>query len=311
MSSLTQRYISAAVAGVPEPARDDVARELRASVADAVEAHVSGGMAPDDAEVQALTDLGDPAVLAERFGGRPRHLIGPPYFGHYERLLRTLLLVVLPIVAVAVMLAQALSGSSPIDVILGVVGTVFQVGVQIAFWVTVVFAVLERTHTPLPSSPWTPDALPEVPVRRVGLAETVAGIAGLVLLMWTIIWQRDHWQVTVNGAEVPVLDRAAWNPWISILLGILLASIIVAVVTYRRGHWTVPLAIANTVLNAAFAGIVVWLWSTDALLTPGVDDLVPGALLAPLPWLVVGIAVFDTVDTWWDVLRSGPADGGE
>jgi hypothetical protein len=305
MSSLTQRYISAAVTGVPEPARDDVAEELRASVADAVEAHVAAGMAPAEAEVRALSDLGDPAVLAERFGGRPRHLIGPAYFGHYQQLLKTLLAVVLPIVTIAVLIAEALAGAAPLDVLVSALGTVFQVGVQIAFWVTVVFAVLERTHTPMPTAAWTPDALPEVPDRRVGLGETVAGVAGLVLLMWAMIWQRDHWLVTVGGAEVPVLNEDVWIPWVVTLLVIVLASIVLAIVVYRSGHWTVPLAIVNTVLNVAFAGLVVWLWSAGTLLTPGVADLVPDGLLAPVPWIVVGIAVFDTLGTWWDVLRDG------
>ena len=39
------------------------------------------------------------------------------------------------------------------------------------------------------------------------------------------------------------------------------------------------------------------------LLTPGVADLVPGGLLNPLVWIVVGIAVFDTIEGWWQVLR--------
>jgi hypothetical protein len=83
MTTLTQRYVQAAVAGVPASQRDDVAEELNASVADAVDDLVTAGLTPQEAERKALTDLGDPAVLAERFGGRPRHLIGPAYFGQY------------------------------------------------------------------------------------------------------------------------------------------------------------------------------------------------------------------------------------
>lgn len=303
MNTLTQRYVHAAVAGLPESQRDDVAQELNTSLADAIDDLVAGGLSREAAERQALDDLGDPAVLAERFGGRPRHLIGPAYFSQYSQLLRTLVLVIVPIVAVASLLAQALAGASPLDAVFSVVGIVFQLVVQLAFWVTLVFAVLERSHTPVPSPSWSPDDLPEIPDRRVGLGETVSGIALLTVLMWAILWQRDHWLVTVGGTEVPVLNAQVWSPWLVVLLVVLLASIVLEIVTYRVGHWTVALAAVNTALNAAFAGIVVWLWTGERLLTEGVSDLVPGGLLTPLVWIVVGIAVFDTVEGWWKALR--------
>lgn len=303
MNTLTQRYVHAAVAGLPESQRDDVAQELNTSLADAIDDLVAGGLSREAAERQALDDLGDPAVLAERFGGRPRHLIGPAYFSQYSQLLRTLVLVIVPIVAVASLLAQALAGASPLDAVFSVVGIVFQLVVQLAFWVTLVFAVLERSHTPVPSPSWSPDDLPEIPDRRVGLGETVSGIALLTVLMWAVLWQRDHWLVTVGGTEVPVLNAQVWSPWLVVLLVVLLASIVLEIVTYRVGHWTVALAAVNTALNAAFAGIVVWLWTGERLLTAGVADLVPGGLLTPLVWIVVGIAVFDTVEGWWKALR--------
>lgn len=303
MTTLTQRYVHAAVAGLPETQRDDVAEELNASVADAIDDLVAGGLTREEAERQALNDLGDPAVLSERFGGRPRHLIGPEYFPQYSQLLRTLLLVVVPIVGAASLLAQAMAGASPVDALLSVVGIVFQLVVQMAFWVTLVFALLERSHTPVPSRSWTPDDLPEVTDRRIGLGETVFGISALTVLMWAILWQRDHWLVTVGGIEVPVLNPDVWTPWLVVLLVVLLASILLEIVKYRVGQWSVSLAVINTILNAAFAGIVVWLWTADLLLTPGVADLVPGGLLNPLVWIVVGIAVFDTIEGWWQVLR--------
>ena len=303
MSTLTQRYVQAAVAGVPATQRDDVAEELNASVADAIDDLVASGMTSQDAERQALMDLGDPAVLAERFGGRPRHLIGPAYFGQYWQLLRTLLLVVVPIVGVTTLLVQGLASADPIPAVLSALGTMFQVGVQIAFWVTVVFVILEWQHTPVPHTEWTPDALPEPAERKISVGDTVAGVTLLVVLMWAMIWQRDHWLVTVGGAQVPVLNADLWIPWFLVLMGVLGASIVLEIVKYRVGHWTITLAAVNTVLNAAFAGIVVFLWSAGTLLTPGVPDLVHSALLSPLPLIVVLIAVIDTLSGWWNVLR--------
>lgn len=303
MNTLTERYVNAAVAGLPESQRDDVAKELRASVTDAIEDLTASGLSHEQAELRALTDLGDPAVLAESFGGRPRHLIGPDYFSQYSGLLRTLLLVVVPIVGLATLAAQALAGISPVSALFSALGVMFQVGVQIAFWVTVVFAVLERSHSPVPARNWTPGDLPDVVEHRIGLGETVAGIGMLMVLMWALLWQRDHWLVTVGGAEVPVLNPAVWTPWLVLLLAVVAASIVLEIVTYRVGRWTVPLAVVNTGLNIAFVAIVTGLWTAGTLLTPGVADLVPGGLLNVLPWIVVGIAVLDTVDSWRGAAR--------
>lgn len=299
--TLTDRYINAAVAGVPDPARKDVADELTASVADAVDALVAGGLTRQDAEVKALTELGDPAVLAERFGGRPRHLIGPDHYREYTQLLKTLLAVVLPIVAIGSLLAQALAGAPAIDGLLSTGGILFQVGVQIAFWVTVVFAVLERTGTPTSGKQWTPADLPEPVNRRIGLGETVPAVVGLTLLIWLMLSQRYLWQVTSDGAEVPVLNPDAWMPWLTLVVGVLLAQIVLEVVKYRIGHWTVALAAVTTVLNLAFAGIVIGLWNAGTLLSPGVGGL--WTWLGWLPWVVGLIAILDTADAWWKLRR--------
>lgn len=303
MTDLVDRYVTAAVAGVPQPQRDDVTRELQASVADAIDDLVASGLTREEAERQAMTELGDPAVLAERFGGRPRHLIGPAYFGQYVQLLRVLLMVVVPIVGVASLLAQGLAGSSPLPAVLSALGTMAAVAVQIAFWVTVVFVILERTDTALPTGKWTPDDLPEVVDRKIGIGEIVGGISWAVLLIWLMVWQRDHWLVSVDNQQVPILNENAWVPWLLLLIGALVAAIVLEVCKLRVGHWTVMLATANTVINATIAGVVVFLWSAGDLLTAGVADLVPGGLLNPLPWIVVLIAVLDSANGWWHVVR--------
>jgi hypothetical protein len=171
----------------------------------------------------------------------------------------------------------------------------------------VVFAILERTNTALPTRTWTPDDLPEVVDRRIGIAEVVGGISWAVLLIWALIWQRDHWLVRVNGAEVAVLNEDAWVPWLLVVIGALIAAIVLEICKLRVGRWTPTLAAVNTLINAVIAGIIVYLWSAGALLTAGVADLVPAGLLNPLPWIVVLIAVLDTASGWWNVLRRSAA----
>ena len=62
--TLTDRYVAATLRSIPVDKRDDIDRELRASITDAVDARVESGSDPAEAEERVLTELGDPARLA-------------------------------------------------------------------------------------------------------------------------------------------------------------------------------------------------------------------------------------------------------
>ncbi len=62
---------------VPEKQRADLSAELRASIADQIDARVESGESRDAAERAVLIELGDPDALAAGYTDRPLHLIGP------------------------------------------------------------------------------------------------------------------------------------------------------------------------------------------------------------------------------------------
>src|SRR3954464_2212709 len=109
-TTLTDRYVSAAVRTVPEDQRSDLAAELRASIDDQVDARVEGGEPRGSAERAVLTDLGDPDKLAAGYMDRPLYLIGPRYFLDWWRLLKLLLWIVLPCAAFGIALGQTIAG---------------------------------------------------------------------------------------------------------------------------------------------------------------------------------------------------------
>src|SRR5690606_7305232 len=78
--TLTDRYVYAVIRSLPESQRADIERELRASIADAIETRIEAGEAPEAAERATLTELGDPMRLAGEYADRPSWLIGPKYF---------------------------------------------------------------------------------------------------------------------------------------------------------------------------------------------------------------------------------------
>lgn len=95
-NTLTDRYVHEVVRRIPANQRDDVADELRATITDTVEARDVEGT--ESAERDVLTEMGDPTRLAARYADRPLALIGAELYPQYVRLLKVLLLTVLPIV---------------------------------------------------------------------------------------------------------------------------------------------------------------------------------------------------------------------
>jgi hypothetical protein len=314
-ASMTDRYVAAALKGVATEQRTDVAAELRGSIADAVDARVAQGESPDDAERAVLTGLGDPTRLAAEYSGRPLYLIGPAFYPDYIRLLRLLLSIVVPIIAIVVGAASVLAGADPWNVLLGAAGSAFSVGVQLTFWVTLVFALIDRSGAQprTTTSEWDLDDLPEPPDRRIGLGETVASVTGLALLIWFLLWQPGYQEsFDAGGPSIPILDPALSTFWIPVLVAVLLASIALEIVKYRRGHWTIPLSAVNTVLSLAFAIPALWLIVTDQFLNPEFLTAVATGEFASLvdlmptvaAWVIAVVCVFDIAEGWWKALRA-------
>ncbi|MFU8853447.1 permease prefix domain 1-containing protein [Micromonospora sp. SL1-18] len=269
MSTLTDRYVAATLRAVPAQRRTEIATELRASIEDMIDGRSDAGQDRGSAEREVLTELGNPEQLAARYTDRRLQLIGPRYFLVWWRLLRTLLTFIPAIVGVAAGVVKATIDGEPGAAIgAGVVGAM-QTAVQIAFWVTLVFAVLERTNTPLNLPEWSVDQLPEAPKeRQVTLVDTCATIVFLVLAIAFLPWQHFQSWVSSDGRRLPMIDPALWTSWLPLLAAVLVASIGLEIAKYRARRWTWPLVAVKTVLDLAFAVPLAWLLLTDRLLNP-------------------------------------------
>ena len=159
-SMLTDRYIGAVVRTVPEAQRDDVAAELRAAIADQIDARVERQEAPDAAERAVLTALGDPDKLAAGYADRPLYLISPRYYLEWWRLVKLLLWIVVPLAAFGVALGQTLAGAGIGTIIGTTIGATVSVVVHLFFWTALVFALIDRAETAGAGPVWSLDRLP-------------------------------------------------------------------------------------------------------------------------------------------------------
>ncbi|MEV0215722.1 permease prefix domain 1-containing protein [Micromonospora sp. NPDC050695] len=269
MNTLTDRYLAATLRSVAAPRRNEIASELRASIDDMIEGRTDSGQDAATAEREVLTELGNPDVLAARYADRRLQLIGPTYYLIWLRLLKLLLTFIPALVGTIVTVVEVAEGKG-----FGAIGpgvaVAMQVAVQITFWLTLTFAIIERTQTAVDLPEWTVDQLPVAPVRRgIPLADTIAAVVMLVVTIgYLTLQQFQSWVRDTNGENIPILDPALWSFWLPALIVVLVASAIFEVVKYRVGRWTWTLFGVKALLNLAFSVPVIWLALSDRLLNP-------------------------------------------
>jgi hypothetical protein len=315
-ATLTDRYVFAVARSLPEARRDDVERELRATIADDVDARVDAGTAPADAERAALTELGDPARLVAGYLDRPLHLIGPRYYLAWVRLLRLLLIVVLPIVAATSVMGHLIGGTPPGGIFGATIGLLITLAVHLAFWTAFVFWLMERSDQRTMVDTWTLDTLPTPPVKGAPpFSDMVASVAFLVVAAVAIVGQQ-FWSgfSDENGEVIPILAPQLWAWGIPILLAIIAAEIGFAVWLWKSARWTVAHVIVNIVLALGAAALVLALVTGPGLYSPewfaqfGADDEIDPRHIANVITAVaaVGIALWDSVDGVVKFLRQKP-----
>ena len=307
-TSLTARYVEAAMRTVPEEQRTDLATELRASIHDQVEARIADGEDPSAAERAVLTALGDPDRLAAGYTDRPLYLIGPRLFLDWWRLLKLLL----SSVGAAVMFAVALGAAVDVDPCGEIVGSVvvtgMSVAVHLAFWTTLVFAVVERTTSRRDQvlNPWTVDKLPEKQDCGRGVGELVTALLMLALAAGAVLWDHTRGFVLTGQSDESFLDPSLWPVWTAGLFVLIGAQALLAVTVFAHRGWNLPLAAVNALLNAVLVVGVAVLYAQDRLVNPqffpsiieeGATDVTP-IISTVLLFVVVGSSVWDSFDTF-------------
>lgn len=270
-ASLTERYVHAVVRDLPEDQRNDLARELRSTIADMVEADLADGTSYDDAERAALVQLGHPALLASSFAQGPQFLIGPRFFNIWKRLVRNLLLWVPALAATLSVVAELAAGGVETvgDVVVAALAGAWGAAVQVVFWPTLVFAILERTKGGEDVLAWDPDMLPDIaaPHRGITLGEAATGATWSLVVAAALVLQHDLTWIGPDS-RVPLLDPDLWTWWLPFLIVVAVSSAALELWKYRAG-WTPAVLAATVVTSVAFSGPVAWLAQDDRLLNPG------------------------------------------
>ena len=274
--SLINRYIAEVGRHLPEKDRSDIEAEIRSMIEDMLEERGQTATSTDDKGiVETLEELGDPKLLAYKYAPPKRYLIGPEWYEGYLKILQRILLTALPVIA-AVMFVLTLI-NDPLNFV-GAAGkaveSVFNVGVQILFWVTLVFFFLERSGEKpddLPKSSswtWTIAQLPEMPRKRqISVAETVMNIAVLLFLMiWIALpFALDRFQ---GSPPIPFLHPNLWNFWLPVFFVIMGLTLLHEVFKLKIGSWTPALTLTNVILGLVSIVYIVALVTSQDVINP-------------------------------------------
>ena len=275
--SLIDRYIAEVGRHLPEKDRSDIEAEIRSIVEDMLEERGHRVTSAEDKIIaETLEGLGDPRLLAARYAPPKHYLIGPAWYDFYITTLRRVLFTALPIFAVVTFIITLTE--NPLDFINAVgdaVGGAFNIGVQILFWVTLVFVFLERSDEvpdapPSPNSrAWTVAQLPRLPQKRqISVAETVMNIAVLLfLLIWIALpFALDRFQG--NPVTVSFLHPNLWNFWLPLFFVIMALTLVHEVFKLKIGSWTPSLTATNVILGLISIIYIAALVTTQDVINP-------------------------------------------
>jgi hypothetical protein len=300
MTSLVDRYVLTALRRVPEAQRADIDRELRASIADAVDARVDAGEPHDTAVENALLELGDSDNLADRYADRRTYLIGPELFGPWRRLMTMLFSIVLPIIVAIGVVADIIDGAGVGTIIGGTVTAIITIGAQLAFWTTLVFAIIERTGAGKKelSLTWRPENLPEYSDGRSVTSQLVVDLAWIALLIAALVLQQFAF------TDVPVLNPANWTFWWPYLIVMLLLEAAYSVWVHRARVRTHVMTAVNAVLGLLSAVPMIWLLASDRFFNPeySFSRIGDGSVS---DWVSTVVIVVVVVVTGWDIVDQG------
>lgn len=308
-TTLTDRYVSATLRRVPEKQRPEIEMELRAAIADDVDARLEQGDAPETAEHAALAELGDPYRLAASYTNRSLALIGPDIYPTYLRTLKVVCWISLPIVALVLAAISIAQGRNVFADIFGPLGQAISVGIYITFIITLVFVILERTQPDetrqIADRAWTPDALAmEIePPSLTKWGDVVSQVVGSVLLAGFLVFDRlTPFVPNKAGRDVPVLDQHLWSFWIPLFLVLLGLAIVYEFGKLRIGRWSVGTRVASTVFGLVSAGALIAMVLTTTVVNPqlvSVPVLAAGSWLWTVVSLVIGVIWLGvTVNLW-------------
>jgi hypothetical protein len=194
------------------------------------------------------------------------------------------------VIALISMIAEYFIGfggeEAVINVVLNIMGEgiwrIIEVGIHVFFWLTLIFAIIERTdkgkdNQPLTTSfnKWTPNDLNNISYIPKKKAISKCEVFGS--LMWTAIWATLYFYANHlvgvyegNGERLdfvtPALNQEVLFSYWAIVIVVIGLEIALALYKLIKGQWTKNMAIFNTVFELIGTIVFIVIFSNSNLL---------------------------------------------
>lgn len=322
---LIDSYVYAVTEKLSEDSREDVSLELRTNIEDMLPEN------PTLTDVSAVLEkLGDPKALADEYSEKKRYLVGPGLYDSYISVLKLVVCIVTIVFACITLLKWAVNppvngkfAQMSIQLFIDIMLTPIQGILQGFLWVTIVFAILERTGVndgkiPFVKKKWSPEDLTAIPVskkRKISRIESVFSIFFTVFFTALVYFQSELiglYEKGDNGITLStslfVSERLKYYIPIIVIFAFIQLSILIW--KFISMKWTPPLATANAIYNIALSVFVCIILSDNSLINPELlsrfADITKTSLtentsiwLKSSLWIClvifIGISIFDSV----------------
>lgn len=307
---------------LPEKQREDVAKELTVEIEEIAKGKAGKKQVSKQHVYDVLMELGSPSSFADQYRDKPRYLIGPDYYEPYISILKSIYIVVLPILAFILWMTESLTANhTPISLIVKVLGQTLEVSVHIFFWSTLsMFFVQKVADGQPPDHDWKPDDLPDLPAgQEISRNDSYFAIGWSVLAVLATLYQFPHIYSWLGPDNVPqFFSNEMWPYWTLGLLVVSVAGLIVEVIKLIVRGWTkitvTLIWIINSLSVAFFISVLTFV---QQIANPDLLALIAGSLnrpdigqsvqtgIAAIVYIIVAINIWEIAEATYKYKKGG------
>ncbi|QGH33866.1 hypothetical protein GI584_07455 [Gracilibacillus salitolerans] len=257
---MIDRYIYAVTQKLPQPQREDIAEELHSLIEDMLDERVQGKDIRDTDVEEVLMELGNPRLLAEKYRGAKKYLIGPDFFDSYLLVLKIALISTFSVISLSFIIQSILNPVSILDHFVGFIVALVSALPAAFGWTTFGFAIADyfgeiKSKDLEIGIEWKPSDLAPTPdkKRQIKYYEPITGIAFYTLLIIIFAFSNDYLGVWIFHDEfagvVPFLNRETYSSSLLFIFLIMGFGIIKESLKFVYGKWTYQLVTYTAIIN--------------------------------------------------------------
>lgn len=314
-----EKYIQAVIKYLPVDTREDVQLELKSNIYDMLPENPT-----EDDIVKVLESLGNPSDLAMEYTQNKRYLIGPAVYDKYIQTMKLVLTIVANAFVAIICMKWIFTTDGLQDfgtqrqigtLIAEIISGVFEGVLQAAFWVTIIFVLIDRNKVLdgqplLIKRPWKVSDLNEeahLEKSHIKRGETIVNICFNIVFATLAFVNPNFFPLILtknsDTLTVQLFDKVSFEKYIPFLVGLFLLAAALGIYKLIKERWTQPIALTNALLNLG-ACIIAWimvsdntLFSTelkDFLSTHFTDQTLNHTLMVCIV-VLVGLLVWDSI----------------